>query len=56
MQMVSLNEMSNARDRTLDWLVRERGKEGQWFGRWKFKIADREVRLNPDEYGQPWRR
>jgi hypothetical protein len=46
--------MSNARDSTLDWLVRERGKEGHWFWRWKFTIADREVRFNPDKYGWPW--
>src|ERR1019366_1514398 len=36
---------SSARDSTLDWSVRERGKEGHWFWRWKFKIAVREVRL-----------
>ena len=52
--LISLNEVSNARDRGLDWLLRERGKESHWFWRWKFKIADREVRFNPDKYGWPW--
>jgi len=51
--LISLNEVSNARDRALDWLLRERGKESHWFWRWKFKFADREVRFNPDKYGWP---
>jgi hypothetical protein len=32
----------------------ERGREGHWFWRWKFRIADREVRFDPDKYGWPW--
>ena len=52
--LISLNEVSNARERALDWLLRERGKESHWFWRWKFKIADREVRFDPDKYGWPW--
>jgi hypothetical protein len=31
-----------------------RGREGHWFWRWKFRIADREVRFDPDKYGWPW--
>jgi hypothetical protein len=52
--LISLNAMSSSSDRALNWLVRERGKEGDWFWRWKFKITDREVRFNPDKYGWPW--
>jgi hypothetical protein len=52
--LISLNAMSNSSDKALNWLVRERGKEGDWFWRWKFKITDREVRFNPDKYGWPW--
>jgi CubicO group peptidase (beta-lactamase class C family) len=32
----------------------ERGREGHWFWRWKFKTSDRNVRFNPDKYGWPW--
>ena len=53
--LISLNAMSSSSDKALNWLVRERGKEGDWFWRWKFKIADREVRFDPDKYGWPWR-
>jgi hypothetical protein len=44
----------SARERALEWLLRERGKEGHWFWRWKFKTADRNVRFDPDKYGWPW--
>ena len=50
----SANDVSDARGRALKWLLSERGKEGNWFWRWKFKTADREVRFNPDKYGWPW--
>ena len=43
-----------ARERALQWLNTERGRESHWFWRWKFKIADRNVRFDPDKYGWPW--
>jgi len=49
-----LNEISVASDRALRWLLEERGKEGHWFWRWKFKTADRNVQFDPDKYGWPW--
>lgn len=48
------NDVSDARERALKWLLSERGKEGHWFWRWKFKTADRAVRFDPDKYGWPW--
>jgi hypothetical protein len=49
-----VNDLSDARERALKWLLSERGKESHWFWRWKFKTADREVRFDPDKYGWPW--
>src|ERR1700730_16364092 len=49
-----LNEISDASNRALRWLLETRGKEGHWFWRWKFKTADRYVRFDPDKYGWPW--
>jgi hypothetical protein len=40
--------------RALRWLVDERGNEGHWLWRWKFKTTDRNVRFDPDKYGWPW--
>jgi hypothetical protein len=48
------NDVSDARERALKWLLSERGKEAHWLWRWKFKTADREVRFDPDKYGWPW--
>ena len=44
----------SAREQAVRWLMMERGREGHWFWRWKFRIADREVRFDPDKYGWPW--
>jgi hypothetical protein len=55
--LCTLNTTSDfavARERALQWLMMERGREGHWFWRWKFRIADRDVRFNPDKYGWPW--
>ncbi len=52
--LTAVNDVSEARDRALKWLLTEKGKEGHWFWRWKFKTADRNVRFDPDKYGWPW--
>jgi hypothetical protein len=52
--LTMLNEISEASDRALRWLLESRGKEGHWFWRWKFKTSDRDVRFDPDKYGWPW--
>lgn len=52
--LTAVNDLSDARERALKSLLSERGKEGHWFWRWKFKTADREVRFDPDKYGWPW--
>ena len=52
--LTGLNDASVARDKALQWLIEERGKEGHWFWRWKFKTVDRSVRFDPDKYGWPW--
>jgi hypothetical protein len=52
--LTALSETSDARDRALSWLLKERGKEGHWLWRWKFKTADRNVQFDPDKYGWPW--
>ena len=36
------------------WLLRCAGKESSWFWRWKFRIADRHVRFDPNKFGWPW--
>ena len=50
----SANDSSGARERGQSWLLKTKGREGGWFWRWKFKLADRAVRFDPDRYGWPW--
>jgi hypothetical protein len=50
----SANDLSGARERGQSWLLNTEGREGNWFWRWKFKLADRAVRFDPDCYGWPW--
>lgn len=47
-------DFANSREKAFHWLISERGRESHWFWRWKFKIADRNVRFDPDKYGWPW--
>jgi squalene cyclase len=44
--LTAVNEISEARERALNWLLAEQGKEGHWLWRLKFKTADRNVRFD----------
>jgi hypothetical protein len=48
------SEAVSAREQALHWLIEGRGREANWLWRWKFRIADRDVRFNPHKYGWPW--
>lgn len=50
----AMNDPSSARQKAYEWLLEQRGREGHWLWRWKFKNADRNVQFNPDRYGWPW--
>jgi hypothetical protein len=41
-------------NRSLSWLVRNKGRESHWFWKWKFKTVDRAVQFDPDKFGWPW--
>ena len=54
--LITLNILadgSEARDRAVQWAVRDEGREANWFWRYKLRF-DRTVRLRPDLYGWPW--
>jgi len=50
----STGDFTAAREKAFRWLYAERGREGHWCWRWKFKTSDRNVRFDPDKYGWPW--
>jgi hypothetical protein len=41
-------------EKSISWLLSNKGREGHWFWRWKFKTVDRAVQFNPDKFGWPW--
>jgi len=48
------SEQADALDRGWRWLLKSKGKESNWFWKWKFRTADRHVQFDPDKYGWPW--
>jgi hypothetical protein len=41
-------------ERARRWLLENKGREGHWFWKWKFRTVDRAVQFNPDKYGWSW--
>jgi hypothetical protein len=41
-------------ERAEKWLLDNKGREGHWFWKWKFRTVDRAVQFNPEKYGWPW--
>jgi len=52
--LIAMNGPADSGARSLSWLLEERGKEGHWLWRWKFKTTDHSVRFDPDRFGWPW--
>jgi len=41
-------------EKSVSWLLSNKGREGHWLWKWKFKTIDRAVQFNPDKFGWPW--
>lgn len=52
--LIVTNHTAGACERALEWLLAEKGEEGHWLWKWKFKIADRNVRFDANKFGWPW--
>jgi hypothetical protein len=52
--MNTTGDLAAACEKAVRWLECERGREGRWLWRLKFKTVDRSVRFDPDKYGWPW--
>ena len=49
-----LESSTTAAQKGRRWLVNNKGQEGHWLWKWKFRTGDRAVQFNPDKYGWPW--
>jgi hypothetical protein len=41
-------------EKSIRWLLTNKGRESHWFWKWKFRTVDRAVQFDPDKYGWPW--
>jgi hypothetical protein len=41
-------------EKSIRCLLDNKGREGHWFWKWKFRTVDRAVQFNPDKYGWSW--
>lgn len=54
--VLALSKFRNGRnlDRSINWLLRCRGKEAHALWKWKFHRQDTHVKFDPGKYGWPW--
>src|SRR6266705_5135562 len=41
-------------DNPIQWLLDNKGREGHWLWKWKFRTVDRQVQFDPGKYGWSW--
>ena len=52
--LLAVGGRSDALESATHWLVDAKGREANWFWRWKFQTVDKSVRFNPEKYGWNW--
>ena len=52
--LIRLNGGWSAVEKGMQWLLQERGRESEWFEKWRYRLLDRHVQFNPEKYGWPW--
>jgi hypothetical protein len=41
-------------ENSIQWLLDNKGREGHWLWKWKFRTVDRQVQFDPWKYGWSW--
>src|SRR5438093_3662800 len=41
-------------EKALHWLLNNKGREGHWLWKWKFRTVDRRLQVDPGKYGWSW--
>lgn len=52
--LLAVGGRSGALESATHWLVDAKGREANWFWRWKFQTVDKSVQFNPAKYGWSW--
>ena len=53
--LLGVGGRSGALESATHWLVDAKGREANWFWRWKFQTVDKSVQFNPAKYGWSYR-
>lgn len=54
LSLLSFGSKGGSLQRAIGWLLSQRGREADWFWRWKFRTVDTDVRFDPAKYGWNW--
>ena len=54
LSLLSVGRKGRSLQCAIEWLLSQRGREADWFWRWKFRMVDTSVRFNPAKYGWNW--
>jgi hypothetical protein len=52
--LLGVGGRSGALESATHWLVEAKGREANWFWRWKFQTVDKSVQFSPAKYGWSW--
>jgi hypothetical protein len=52
--LMAIQRQSERVQRGVRWLLDAKGREANWFWRWKFQVVDKSVQFNPAKYGWSW--
>jgi hypothetical protein len=52
--LIAVGGRSRALASATRWLVNAKGREANWFWRWKFQTVDKSVQFDPTKYGWSW--
>lgn len=52
--LLAVGGRSGALESATHWLLDTKGREANWFWRWKFQTVDKSVQFNPAKYGWSW--
>jgi len=54
LRLIASGEKPERLEPAIGWLLDARGREANWFWRWKFKTVDDKVKFDPAKYGWSW--
>jgi len=54
LRLIASGEKPELLEHAIGWQLGARGREANWFWRWKFKTVDTNVKFDPAKYRWSW--